>query len=369
MNKRAKLMGLLAAVLIGGLVLSACAQPSQPAPTPPPAAKEVVKLTGGSEIPKASLAFAPYVSIGQYLGWFKEDGLDITFNTMPTPTAFAALLDGTIDFQVAAPETILIPESQGQKTDVVIGFNYYSRPWFWLAVMKNSPITKVSELKGKKIGACSPGPPCMPHLELYLKDGGLTKDNVEIINIGSGISGAEALRSGQIDAFESIGGNFADFENAGFEFRYFPVPARETDLFGPNFYVHKRSLDNPAKREALGRYFRDVAKSLLFNKNNPEAVVRMHWATFPEARPTGISEDQALKNGMHTLAVVADHTGEREPGKWGYVAPDLVKKYAELLGVADKVDPNRLSTDAFVKTTNDFNRDAVTKFAKEYKFK
>lgn len=375
----------LAALTSVGLVVACTGspQPATPPVQPPTAAAqptvvpataapkiETVKIRGATNLDPASVSWAPYFSIGAYLGWLKDESVDVQIDTIETATALTLVTKGDLEFLIGAPETLLGVEGKGTKTGVKFAYSYYTKPWYLLAVNPDSPIKTIAELKGKTIGLSSLGPPQIPAVEIYLRSAGLKAEDVKMVAVSNKVSAAQMLKDGQVDAMMQTANNMTVFENAGFTFRFFPKPAELDNLFGAGYYVHERSISNPTIKDALGRYFRVVAKSVLFMKTNPEAAVRIHWKVKPDSKPTGQSEEKALANAMRDLATTAEYAGKPSSGKWGEYNSDKMRAYIAFAGVSDTLkDPGYLYTTAFVQAANAFKDDDVVAFAKNYVFK
>ena len=366
--------------LVSALLMAACAAPpgaaapavsaapttvaSAAASAKPPLA--TVALRGGTSLTASSVAFAPYLTIGKELGWLKDEALDVKIDNLDTAVALTLVTRGEIDFFIGAPESLLTVEAKGTKTGVKFAYKYYTRPWYWLAVLPDSPVKTADQLKGKTVGLSSLGVPQSPALESYLRESGLKPTDVTTVVVGNSVAAATALKDGKIDAMLQIANSFVTFENAGFQYRYLAKPKGLDDLFGASFYVHENVLTNPAKLEGLGRYFRVVAKSVLFAKTNPEATVRIHWKVAPESKPTGLAEAKALADGTRQIQVGMDHAGRE--GRWGEFTSKGMKAYIDFLGLSAALpNPDALYTTAFVKAANEWSEPEVVALAKSYK--
>ena len=72
-----------------------------------------------------------------------------------------------------------------------------------------------------------------------------------------------------------------------------------------------------AQAVALGQGY---AKGTIFAINNPEAAIRMLWEVFPQTKPTGKTEEDALRDDVKTLLARAKNWRLEAGGvtKWGY---------------------------------------------------
>lgn len=147
------------------------------------------------------------------LGCFRDEGLDGRLDHIfPSPKAFAALRDETVDL-VAAPAHALLsafPEWHGVKLLAALAQGTY-----WLLVLRadlKATPGDVNAIKGRRIGAA-------PMVDLALRqlciDSGLdlTRDKVDIVpvphahepGVSFGIAAAQALDEGSIDGFWANG--------------------------------------------------------------------------------------------------------------------------------------------------------------------
>lgn len=336
-----------------------------PPPTAPPAK---VVLRGGTQLNPVSVSWAPYFSVGAEVGWLKEENLEVQMDNLQTAVLLTLLTKGDAEFFIGAPEAMLGVEGQGTKTNIRFAYNYYTRPWYLLATTEDSPIKTIADLKGKTIGLSSLGAPQVPALMNYLREGGLKETDVTMVVVGNQVSAAQNLKDKQIDAMQQIANNFTIFENAGFKYRYFPMPAELEKLFGAGYYVHNRALSDPKLKDALGRYFRVVAKSVLFAKTNPEATVCIHWKVKPESKPKGQTDAKAMELGKRELEVAMQYAGTKpKTGRWGEYVAEMVRDYIAFAELSNKLkNPEDYYTNAFIETANNFNEAEVINFAKNY---
>ncbi len=289
-------------------------------------------------------------------------------DNLQTAVLLTLLTKGDAEFFIGAPEAMLGVEGQGTKTNIKFAYNYYTHPWYLLATTDTSPIKTIADLKGKTIGLSSLGAPQVPALMHYLREGGLKDTDVTMVVVGNQVSAAQNLKDGKIDAMQQIANNFTIFENAGFKYRYFPMPAELDKLFGAGYYVHDRALSDPKLKDALGRYFRIVAKSVLFAKTNPEATVCIHWKVKPESKPKGKTDAEAMALAKRELEVAMQYAGTKpKTGRWGEYVAEMVRDYIAFAELSDKLkNPADYYTNAFIETANNFNEAEVINFAKNY---
>jgi NitT/TauT family transport system substrate-binding protein len=328
--------------------------------------KQLTQVHVSTAIQRANVACAPYASVMKGLGWDTEEGIDVVLDYEPPQTGWSKVTQGdSLTVLISATETVLFAEEKGQRMPVKAAFAYYTTPWFWFGVMDDSPIRNISDLKGKVVGLSKAAPPDTVYLEQYLRTAGLTLKDVEIASVGFGPASIAMLKKGEVSALHIVAGDFARYETMGVKFRYFPQPDAAKALFGPCAWVNEKTVSDPAKVDALAKYFKCLAKSVLFLQNSPEAVIRLHWKVFPESKPTK-GEAQAIKDDAHILQVVGKYTGKKG-NQWGTITLEDMKRYAEFGNLPASVDISHLVTDAFIKKANDFDEQKVIEFARGYK--
>lgn len=105
-----------------------------------------------------------------------------------------------LDFGSTAGSAALVARANGTPIKIV---DVYSKPeWTALVVGKNSPITSVAELKGKKIAVTKGTDPYFFLLQ-SLATAGLSPSDVEIINLQHA-DGKTALERGDVDAWSGL---------------------------------------------------------------------------------------------------------------------------------------------------------------------
>src|SRR6185369_3230253 len=132
---------------------------------------------------------------------FEKDGIKIRWvQTLGSNKALEFLSAGSIDFGSTAGSAALVSKINGNPIKSIY---VYSRPeWTALVTRKDSPITKVSELKGKRV-AVTRGTD--PHIFLVraLLDAGLTEKDIQPVLLQHP-DGKTALIRGDVDAWAGL---------------------------------------------------------------------------------------------------------------------------------------------------------------------
>jgi aliphatic sulfonates family ABC transporter substrate-binding protein len=132
------------------------------------------------------------------LGYFKDEGLDVELSVFSYgPPEIEAFTAGELDIGTAGDLPAFSAIGNGVDL-VIVGFYNTTSISQGLVVRDVANIKKLSDLKGKRISVAF-GSNNHPLLYQYLELGGLTEDDVEIVNLGLNDS-VSAIIAGRIDA-------------------------------------------------------------------------------------------------------------------------------------------------------------------------
>jgi len=188
-RKRAKL-ALVAALLIVAAMLSGCSRKASVKPA-------TIKLDYAYYNP-VSLVLKDKKFLEQDLA---SDGIAVEWTqSLGSNKALELLNSKSIDFGSTAGAAALIGKANGNPIKAIY---VYSRPeWTALVVRKDSPITKVADLKGKNV-AVTRGTD--PHIFLLraLHEAGLTEKDIEMVVLQHA-DGRIALEKGDVDAWAGL---------------------------------------------------------------------------------------------------------------------------------------------------------------------
>jgi sulfonate transport system substrate-binding protein len=157
--------------------------------------------------------YSPASLVLKRFGWLeeqvKDSGIKVKWTlSQGSNRALEYLNSGSIDFGSTAGLAALLSRANGNP---IRGIYIYSRPeWTALAVGKNSSITKVTELRGKKVAATKGTDPYL-FLLRALQAHGVKKSDVEIVHLQH-LDGRIALESGRVDAWAGLDPHMAASE-------------------------------------------------------------------------------------------------------------------------------------------------------------
>ncbi len=214
--------------------------------------------------------------VAQNQGFFKQQNLDVELlgpaNTDDPPKLLAA---GKIDIAVMYQSQLVIDVAQGLPL-VQIG-TLVASPLSCLAVLADSPIKNLSDLKGKSIGYSSPSSD-LPLLSVMLKSAGLSLKDVTLINVHYDLS--QALLSKRIDAAEGMMRNFelTQLALAGHPARAFYPEEQGVPNYSELVLVtNKKELKDPR----LPEFLKGLQAGTSYLMNHPTAA----WQAFSQAHP------------------------------------------------------------------------------------
>ncbi len=247
----------------------------------------VEKVTIGVE----SSLLPSSIWVAENKGYFEEEGLDLTVKEFGSGKAsLVAMLsgDGGIDISAAAPTPIMF-NSFGRENFYVFGTFAYAYEDIKVITNKDSGITDVNGLIGKKIGTLM-GSTGEFFTEAFLIQNSISPNNVEMVNIAPSDL-PEALNSGEIDAqviWEPHGTTAKNLLGD----RYIRLPSADVYKTTFNFLTMKNFANE--KPEVLRRFLKAIDKATDFIKNNKEEAqeitanrlnlqkedIALHWDEF-----------------------------------------------------------------------------------------
>ncbi|MBT5021305.1 ABC transporter substrate-binding protein [Candidatus Woesearchaeota archaeon] len=153
----------------------------------------VEKISVRLPIPFIDGGFGPfYLAIDK--GYFEEEGLDVTYNfgsAEANPIKMVITGQDEIGF-IGGPDTLLVARSKGHSVKAFALYHRYS-DFPVLITTKESGITRVDQLDGKKVGFY------YGHISTDVLRNLFRKENVDVEEVDIGVS-LNQLLAGQIDA-------------------------------------------------------------------------------------------------------------------------------------------------------------------------
>jgi len=324
------------------------------------------EFVSGGLVP--TVANAP-LWIGKPLGYFAEERLDPHFFFARGGTEVAQnIATGQAVMGIPSVDPMLNAASRGIDLGLVGVYLYFQKNIYHLAVPRESPITQIGQLKGKRIGVISFGNPSELYAKAALREVGVDPAEATFLPLGVQEQAGAALRAGQVDAICNVDFTFIAIESAGIPLRVLQPPAPLAKLFGQVLGVRRDSLRDD--RKTVVGLSRAIAKATVFTLANPEAAVRLHWKAFPESKPKNKTEGEALKDSLKILASRATIWSIEDASvrKWGYMDPSRWDPMVRSLGLEGKAKgPGRFFTDILLDEINQFDEAKIREQARSYR--
>jgi NitT/TauT family transport system substrate-binding protein len=313
---------------------------------------------------------APY-AVAMKMGWLREEGLEVTLVPLAgSSDCVKNVTTKAIPFAVAAVEPLAVARIQGVKAKIY--YTAYQGNIFGLAVPADSPIQKISDLKGKKIGVIAMGGGVLVAKALVASAGLNPDKDITFVVAGEGAQTAAMIRSKQVDALSQFDTQYALVENAGVKLRMLDNSA--IDRYPSNGFLALEETLRARRKDAVG-LARAYAKGTIFTISYPEAAVRIFYEVFPAQKPTGKDEATALRDELKVLEARIPKLKLETGGvkRWGENSEKNYAEYADFLFkwgvITQKVNVNDLITNELIDEINEFDATQIAAAAKAHKAK
>jgi len=303
---------------------------------------------------------AAYTSVPKKEGFWESEGLDVSIQSLDTGPAFQLLAEGKLDFLTAGSASGMPLVQSGAKIKAIAAA--YKLNVFYPAVLADSPITSLKQMKGKTVGLFTPAGSAVLMLNAILHEYGLTKSDLKgVVTVGTGAPAVNALKTGQIDIYFGYQGAYNTIESTtGVKLRRFtddPLIAA-TAFASPGIWTRTSLIEN--NPQMVIHFLRGVVMGIKFSEANPTAAIRDHFSLYPQTKPQG-SEEQAIKSGVEALT--RNLSAFSDP--YGFVKPESVTETAKIMqdaGIIKKALPGSdYYTGQFVEPGNQINMAVVNK--------
>jgi NitT/TauT family transport system substrate-binding protein len=312
----------------------------------------------------------PWLTLPLSLDYWRQDGYDV--EVLPVGASLQALqqmVAGNAEFaQLNSSVVIQANVMNGIPARVVMNNGVID--WS-LSVLDDGPIKKVQDLKGKTIGVFSLATGGIAFMKSYLRQNGMDPDkDVNLVAVGLGAPPVEALRTNKVQALLFWASAQATFENAGLKLRY--LLGSDWRAF-PDFTLStlQKTIDSdPAMVEAISR---GAAKASVFVFANPDCARRLHWARFPNTKPSGADEATLIKWDLNNQKAQLDSMKdafEMNGGKlWGNASAEAYGRIQNFMLEAKLIDKTippatyLIGIPNFWQRINNFDAEAIRRQA------
>jgi NitT/TauT family transport system substrate-binding protein len=215
------------------------------------------------------------VYLGAREGFFAEQGIDLTINSLPADSE--AVVDmvtaGNADFGLSDTLTLMVEHTSGAPVKVISGaYSSSSNPksdFAALMVLQDSPINTITDIQGKSVS--SPAPRSLDETVVrgMIDDDGGNPAGVHFIKVLPSAA-IGALESGEVDVAFLVEPYLSWGIEAGHRVLSYPYVEYVNYLNVAAFFT---SSDLAEKNPDLAeRFYAAVKKSSTYAQNNPDAV-------------------------------------------------------------------------------------------------
>jgi NitT/TauT family transport system substrate-binding protein len=165
-----------------------------------PEKKQLTLGVGG----KTALYYLP-LTICERLGYFKEQGLEVTINDFRGGAqSLQALVGGSVDVVTGAYEHTIRMQAKGQDVRALIELGRFPGIVVALRKEKAAGYKSAADLKGMKIGVTAPGSSTNFFVMYLMSKAGLKPADASYIGVGIGPSAVAAIKKGELDALSNL---------------------------------------------------------------------------------------------------------------------------------------------------------------------
>ncbi len=312
-------------------------------------------------------AYSPFV-VAKEKGYFAAEGYDVTLIAVGGSNESAIQVSaGNAEVGAASPGEALVGIQSG-KLDIRYFYGlYYSNIWS-VAVLPDSPIKTLADLKGKKLGVQSMGSAGTTFGRAFVQAAGLDPDqDISFLPIGVGAQAVTSVRQKLVDGAVYWDAALAKFKFSGLDLRALPVPEDLRSL--PDVSLLARSETISKDPKMLIGVARAVAKGYDYSIANPESAVLITWKAYPEARSKNLDAAAALKEGVTVnqarLGIwnspkIGDKHGTLVDADWSR----LIRFFVDQKVLPAVVPVDHVITNQFINDINAYDRAALIEAAK-----
>lgn len=313
---------------------------------------------------------APF-AVAIKMGWFREEGLEVELMPLAgSADCVKNVATRAVPFALASPEPLAVARLQGLKAKTF--YTAYQGNIFVIAVPANSPIEKISDLKGRTIGVPSMGSTGVPIARALVAANGLNPDtDVSIVPVGEAAQAAAMLRNKQVDALSQGDTQHAIVEIAG-GIKLRLLDNRDIARFPSDGFVALEATLQANRKEAVG-LARGYAMGTVFALANSEAAVRILYEVWPQTRAQGKDEASALRDDVRVLEARLQNLRLERSGakRWGENFEANYTAYIDFLFrwgiIKEKVAARDLVTYSLIDDINRFDAEKIAMEAGTYR--
>jgi NitT/TauT family transport system substrate-binding protein len=316
-----------------------------------------------------SSAATPF-AVAAKMGWNKQDGIEVELVPLAgSGDCTKTVVTKEVLFALPSVEPLAAARPQGVKAKIF--YTAYQGNIYGIAVPVDSPVHKMTDLKGKTIGVISMGSAGVQIAKALAATSGMDPNSdINVVVAGEGAQTAAMVRGKQVDALSQFDTQYAMVENAGVKLRV--LDTKDIDRYPSNglLALEETLRTRPNDAAAVARGY---AKGTIFAINNPEAAVRILYEMYPQTKPTGKDEATAIRDDVRVLQarIVNWKLDKAGVTRWGENSETNYAAYAEFLlkwgVIKEEVEAKDLITNELIGAINNFDPAKIAAEARAYK--
>ncbi len=343
----------------GGLV--GCALALALAASPAAAQETVVRYGFGTGTVPSALEVSLTLGMHQSIGWYKDEGIKFEpYNFAGALAGMQALAAGQVGFANVVPTGLAELKARHPAADVVCVYNWTPRIHWEIAVLPDSPVQKLDDLKGQQIGVNTMGDSVVQGVQASAKRLGWAPAETQLIVVGFDMSAVNALMTKRVAAWATYDSPLAVVAGLGHRLRTLPHPA-EWKLPGTCIATSRAMLRE--RPDAVRRFLRVVTKSLVFAMENPRVATELHAELFPAVLFKDRSYQESIQAREGQLRARLERQAPLTAMRWGEFDVATVRNAVAVQGVADRVSAESLFTNEHLDLANGVDFAAVRALA------
>jgi NitT/TauT family transport system substrate-binding protein len=317
-------------------------------------AQPLTKVTVMQPIMSYDVRYAPW-AIAQKNGYFAQEGLDVDLPlTKGSLIVVQQLINGGAVYGILPPDAVTIANSKG--ANLKFFYSFTTKNPFPMAVLDDSKVKSLNDLRGKKIGVFSLSAVQFYIVQAIMKSAGMDKDkDYTLIDVGSGPAALVALQRGDVDAIAEDIIIYGGFNNRGVKFRYLTSPQVEKVFAWGLLSTDENLKKNPQQAVAIAR---GLTKGRIACEADTRKCIEAYFAQYPNAKPQGVDTETAIKEQETILKQFLAFSAKPD-GEWGsYPAGSWDAVMTYLTGsslIPAPVDQARMVTSDLLKDINKFD--------------
>lgn len=314
----------------------------------PAAAQDLTTVNMINPLPR-STNFYPLV-VGEALGYFAEEGVEVNLLPSDTSIPFVAFLqNGQADLAMLDPVETVNAVLAGTGINTV--YEVMQNAPEAIGVLDSSEYDSVDDLVGTTVGLVSDRDRAF--LQASLSVVGKSIDDVETVVLGeSGPTLAAAIRDGQVSAISGAAPDWIALNANGINVRLI-TPEEMLKSPANTFAANAATIEE--KRAAMEGFLRAWSKGMYVSKVNPEMVAQALRKGVPAEWENEAAGQLFLDMSIGMNLSTTERLGDLQSDVWTAIQPRLKDSGA----IPEIVDVSTFLNDTYIAAANDFDRAEV----------